>query len=73
LRERTVVSIVRDLRRRFLYAQAVAGITGRLGRIVNVTRQDTAALSREVPLGLAAIQEAWPAFESGSTHYTGVG
>ncbi len=50
---------------RFLYAQAVAGITGRLGRIANVTRQDTAALSREVPLDLAAIQEAWPAFESG--------
>jgi hypothetical protein len=43
----------------------VAGITGRLGRIANVTRQDTAALSREVPLDLAAIQEAWPAFESG--------
>jgi hypothetical protein len=50
---------------RFLYAQAVAGITGRLGRIANVTRQDTAALSREVPLDLAAIKEAWPAFESG--------
>jgi hypothetical protein len=38
----------------------VAGITGRLGRLANVTRQDTAALSREVPLDLAAIQEAWP-------------
>jgi hypothetical protein len=50
---------------RFLYARAVAGITGRLGRIANVTRQDTAALSREVPLDLAAIQDAWPAFESG--------
>jgi hypothetical protein len=50
---------------RFLYAHTVAGITGRLGRIANVTRQDTAALSREVPLDLAAIQEAWPAFESG--------
>jgi hypothetical protein len=43
----------------------VAGITGRLGRIANVTRQDTAALSRDVPLALAAIQEAWPAFEAG--------
>jgi len=43
----------------------VAGITGRLGKIANVTRQDTAALSREVPLNLAAIQQAWPAFESG--------
>jgi hypothetical protein len=42
----------------------VAGITGRLGRIANVTRQDTAALSRDVPLDLAAIQEAWPVFES---------
>jgi hypothetical protein len=49
----------------FHYAQAVAGITGRLGSISNVTREDTAALSREVPLDLAAIQEAWPAFESG--------
>lgn len=43
----------------------MAGITGRLGKIANVARQDTAALSREVPLDLAAIQEAWPAFESG--------
>ena len=43
----------------------VAGITGRLGRIANVTRQDTAGLSSEVPLDLTAIQEAWPAFESG--------
>ena len=43
----------------------MAGITGRLGKIANVTRQDTAALSREVPLNLAAIQQAWPAFESG--------
>ena len=43
----------------------MAGITGRLGRIANVTRKDTAALSREVPLDLAAIQGAWPAFESG--------
>jgi len=50
---------------RFLYARAVAGITGRLGKIANVTRQDTAALSREVPLNLSAIQQAWPAFESG--------
>jgi hypothetical protein len=49
----------------FLYAQTVAGITGRLGRIANVTRQDTAALSREVSLDLAAIKDAWPAFESG--------
>jgi hypothetical protein len=43
----------------------VAGIEGRLGRIANVTREDTAALSRDVPLDLAAIQAAWPAFESG--------
>jgi hypothetical protein len=48
----------------FPYAKAVAGITGRLGRIANVTRQDAAALSREVPLDLPTIQEAWPAFES---------
>jgi hypothetical protein len=33
---------------RLLYAQAVAGITGRQGRIANVARQNTAAL----PLGL---------------------
>ena len=38
---------------------------GDSGRISNVTREDTAALSSEVPLDLAAIQEAWPAFESG--------
>jgi hypothetical protein len=50
---------------RFLYGQAVAGITGRLGSIANDTRPDTAALSREVPLDLPAIQKAWPAFESG--------
>jgi len=50
---------------RFLYARAVAGTTGRLGRIANVTRKDAAALSREVPLDIAAIQAAWPAFESG--------
>lgn len=43
----------------------MAGIPGKLGRIENVTRQDTAALSREVPLDLAVIKEAWPAFESG--------
>jgi hypothetical protein len=43
----------------------VAGIAGRLGRIANVTRDDTPALSRDVPLDLAAIQEAWPVFESG--------
>jgi hypothetical protein len=50
---------------RFLYARRWLENTGRLGRIANVTRQDTAALSGEVPLDLAAIQEAWPAFESG--------
>jgi hypothetical protein len=42
----------------------VAARTGRLGRISGVTREETAALSRDVPLDLAAIQEAWPAFES---------
>jgi len=40
----------------------VAGVKGRLGRIEEVTRQDTTALSMEVPLDIAAIQEAWPAF-----------
>jgi hypothetical protein len=35
----------------------VAGITGRLGRIANVTRQDTAALSREVPLDLLSLRK----------------
>lgn len=43
----------------------MADIAGRLGRIAYVTRQDTAALSTEVPMDIAAIQEAWPAFESG--------
>jgi len=43
----------------------MAGTTGRLGKIASVTREDTPALSREVPLDLAAIQAAWPAFESG--------
>ena len=43
----------------------MTGLRGRLGTIANVTREDTAALSRDVPLDLAAIQEAWPAFESG--------
>src|SRR5262245_11034601 len=38
---------------------------GRLGRIEIVTREDTAALSRDVSMNLAAIREAWPAFESG--------
>jgi hypothetical protein len=42
----------------------LAGTTGRLGRIAELTREDTPALSREVPLELAAIQEAWPAFEA---------
>jgi hypothetical protein len=51
----------------------VAGITGRLGRIANVTREETAALSREVPLDLAAIQEAWPVFEAGFDSLQGVG
>ena len=37
---------------------------GRLGRIEDVTREDTAALSREVSLDIAVIQEAWSAFES---------
>jgi hypothetical protein len=40
-------------------------MAGRLGTITNVTREDTAALSREVPNDLAAIKEAWPSFESG--------
>jgi len=39
-------------------------MTGKLGTIANITRVDTPALSREVPLDLPAIQEAWPAFES---------
>ena len=43
----------------------MAGIPGRLGRITSVTREDTLALSRDVPLDIAAIREAWPAFESG--------
>lgn len=43
----------------------MASIQGKLGRIEDVTREDTPALSRDVPLDLAAIQEAWPAFESG--------
>ena len=42
----------------------MAGTTGRLGRIAEVTREDTPALSRDVPLDLAAIQKAWPAFEA---------
>jgi len=42
----------------------LAGTTGRLGRIAEVTREDTPALSKDVPLDLAAIQEAWPAFEA---------
>jgi hypothetical protein len=42
----------------------LAGTTGRLGRIAEVTREDTPALSREVPLELVAIQEAWPEFEA---------
>jgi hypothetical protein len=42
----------------------LAGTTGRLGRIAEVTREDTSALSRDVPLDLAAIQEAWPEFEA---------
>jgi hypothetical protein len=42
----------------------LAGATGRLGRIAEVTREDTPALSRDVPLDLAAIQEAWPEFEA---------
>ena len=42
----------------------MAGTTGRLGRITEVTREDTPALSRDVPLDLAAIQKAWRAFET---------
>ena len=42
----------------------MAGTTGRLGRIAEVTREDTPALSRDVALDLAAIQKAWPAFEA---------
>ena len=41
----------------------MAGIAGKLGRIAEVTREDTPALSRDVPLDLPAIQQAWPAFE----------
>src|SRR5262245_11791669 len=44
---------------------SMVGWAGRLGRIASVTRQDTAALSTEVPLDLSTIQRAWPAFESG--------
>ena len=43
----------------------MAGITGKLGRIATVTREDTLALSKDVPLDLSAIQAAWPAFEAG--------
>jgi hypothetical protein len=49
---------------RFLYAQGVAGLAGRLGTIASVTREDTPALSRDVPLDIGAIQEAWPVFEA---------
>ena len=37
---------------------------GRLGQIAGVVRVDTPALSWDVPLDLAAIQAAWPVFES---------
>ena len=47
------------------YTHVVTNMAGRLGRIAYVTRQDTAALSTEVPLDIAAVQEAWPAFELG--------
>ncbi|ALD13375.1 hypothetical protein [Clavibacter capsici] len=36
-----------------------------LGRIDVVTLEDAAALSRDVPLDIAAVQAAWPAFEAG--------
>jgi hypothetical protein len=42
----------------------LAGTTGRLGRIAQVAREDAPALSKDVPLDLAAIQQAWPAFEA---------
>jgi hypothetical protein len=42
----------------------VGGIAGRLGKVASVTREDTPALSRDVPLHIPAIQEAWPAFEA---------
>ena len=42
----------------------MAATAGRLGRIAEVTREDTPALSRDVPLDLAVIQEAWPEFEA---------
>ena len=42
----------------------MAGTTGRLGRIAQVAREDAPALSKDVPLDLAAIQQAWPAFEA---------
>ena len=42
----------------------MAGTIGRLGRIAEVTREDTPAHSRDVPLDLEAIQQAWPAFEA---------
>lgn len=35
-----------------------------LGRIEVVTLDDTSALSREIPLDVAAIQAAWPEFEN---------
>lgn len=38
-------------------------ITHELGRIEAVAREDASALSRDVPLDLAAIQSAWPEFE----------
>src|SRR5215470_10944631 len=60
-----IEAAVADARGRFLYARTLAGIKGKLGAIANVTREDTPALSRDVPLDLAAIREAWPAFESG--------
>jgi hypothetical protein len=47
-----------------LYARAVAGVAGKLGTIASTTREDTPALSRDVPLEIAAIQEAWPVFEA---------
>ncbi|SEB40922.1 MULTISPECIES: GyrI-like domain-containing protein [Microbacterium] len=37
----------------------------RLGRIDVVELDDTAALSRDVPLDVEAVQEAWPDFEGG--------
>ena len=53
--------------------RGVAEVKGRLGRIGSVTRQDTAALSWDVPLEIAAIKRRGPPSCRGSTHSTGGG